>query len=120
MIGADVMRLLVAGLIGALAALAIAAAVLYVADLEIVEEESTSPAVSLGTGTGEPVTVPSVVGLDAADAQRKLEEVDLLTAISQEVGPGGAVGPTVVADQVPPAGTDLNAGGSVEIQLAEK
>jgi hypothetical protein len=114
------MRLLAAGLIGALAALVIAAAVLFVADLEIVEEESTNPPVSLGTGTGEPVTVPSVVGLDPADAQRQLEEVDLLTAISQEVGTGGAVGPLVVVDQVPPAGTEVNAGGSVEIQLAEK
>jgi hypothetical protein len=115
------MRLLAAGLIGALAALVIATAVLYVADLEIVEEEPTNPApVSLGTGTGEAVTVPSVVGLDPADAQRKLEEVDLLTTASQEVGTGGAVGPLVVVDQVPAAGTEVNSGGSVEISITEK
>src|SRR5919197_3957276 len=104
------MRLLAAGLIGALAALAIAAGVLYVADLEIVEEGPANPAPLSFGGTGKPVTVPSVVGLDAADAQRKLAEVGLLTATSLGLRPGGLSfrKPLIVIDQEPPAGTEVN------------
>jgi hypothetical protein len=117
-----VTRLFAAGLIGALAALVVAATVLYVADLEIVDEEPANPAPArLGIGTGEPVTVPSLVGLDPVDAQRKLEKVDLLAAVSQKVGQGSDPrAPLIVVDQVPPAGTEIDSGRSVEIQIAEK
>lgn len=118
----EVTRLFVAGLIGALTALVVAVVVLYVADLEIVEEEPTNPAPArLGIGTGEPVIVPSVIGLDPVDAQRKLENVNLLTTVSEEVGSGNDPrAPLIVVDQKPPAGAEVNARDSVEIRIAEK
>jgi beta-lactam-binding protein with PASTA domain len=73
--------------------------------------------VSLGPHP-EAYVMPNVVGLPLIDAQRKLSASGLkLSQIKVSPAPGAAAG--IVSSQTPPRGSRIDAGGSVEIQVAQ-